>query len=174
LLGNALGKAEEGRQRETVLLDFEEFYTREYRRVFGACYVASGSVELARDATQEAFQRAFARWRKLAREPWVEGWVVTTALNYCRRHARLAARERVVWKPDPGRDEDISDGSRVDLLVRVRALPFRQRQAIILYYLLDLPLPSVAHLMNQTEGSVKAHLALARKKLRAALEVADA
>lgn len=153
---------------------FEDFYRSEYGRVFGALYVATGSVDLAHDATQEAFQRAFARWRRLGAEPWATGWVVTTALNYSRRLGRRAKRELAspvavaeVWSDEP-------DATRVDLLRSVRSLPRRQREAIVLYYLLDLPVPTVAMLMDQTEGSVKAHLAQARRKLRRAMEVADA
>jgi RNA polymerase sigma-70 factor, ECF subfamily len=51
-----------------------------------------------------------------------------------------------------------------------RALPRRQREAVTLHYLVDLPVAQVARLMGCREGTVKAHLAHARKALRAQLE----
>lgn len=66
------------------------------------------------------------------------------------------------------------DQRDLDLLGRIRELPFRQRQAIVLFYLEDIPLPVVADLMNVSEGTVKAHLAQARVSLRRQLEVKDA
>ncbi len=59
----------------------------------------------------------------------------------------------------------------VDLLSAMRSLPERQRQAVILYYLLDLPIAGVADSMHISEGSVKSHLHKARAALRSSLEV---
>ncbi|MGH2789924.1 MAG: RNA polymerase sigma factor [Actinomycetota bacterium] len=156
------------------MVPFEDFYRSEYGRVFGALYVATGSADLAQDATQEAFQRAFARWRRLGEEQWAAGWVVTTALNHSRRLARRAKREPTSFLTETSLEGGEPEANRVDLVRSVRTLPRRQREAIVLYYLLDLPIPAVAMLMDQTEGSVKAHLAHARRKLREAMVVADA
>lgn len=156
------------------MVPFEDFYRSEYGRVFGALYVATGSADLAQDATQEAFQRAFARWRRLGEEQWATGWVVTTALNHSRRFARRAKRELPSQPTETEVGATEPDATRVDLLRSVRTLPRRQREAIVLYYLLDLPIPAVAKLMDQTEGSVKAHLAHARRKLRKAMVLTDA
>lgn len=156
------------------MIPFEDFYRNEYGRVFGALYVATGSADLAQDATQEAFQRALVRWRRLGEEQWAIGWVVTTALNHSRRLARRAGREPATLLTETSVGGGGPDGTRVDLLRSVRSLPRRQREAIVLYYLLDLPIPAVATLMDQTEGSVKAHLAHARRKLRITMELTDA
>jgi RNA polymerase sigma-70 factor, ECF subfamily len=155
---------------ERVLDSFEEFYGSEYSSVFRAVYCAMGDTEAARDATQEAFRRAFVRWRRLSRHDWAGGWVMTTALNVGRRMRRDDAREMTT---------DISDDSgpplaledHVDLLDAVRTLPFRQRQAVVLFYLADLPLPVIADLMRISEGTVKAHLAQARSSLRRVMGV---
>jgi len=47
----------------------------------------------------------------------------------------------------------------------VRALPDRQRTAISLHYLLDLPYVEVAELMGMAEGTVAATLAAGRRQL---------
>lgn len=149
--------------------DFEEFYHSEYPKVFRATYALSAHREAALDATQEAFKRAFAKWSRLRRESWAAGWVMTTALNICKKEAKKATRwaeyeAEVAPGPVPPASPD-----RLDLVSALRALPLRQRQAILLFYLCDLPVPVVSDLMNVAEGTVRAHLAQARAALRRAL-----
>jgi len=72
------------------------------------------------------------------------------------------------------RTPPIAIDERLDLVDAVRALPFRQRQAIILFYFADLPLPVTAEFMRISEGAVKAHLAQARTGLRRVMEVPHA
>jgi RNA polymerase sigma-70 factor (ECF subfamily) len=52
----------------------------------------------------------------------------------------------------------------------VRELPPRQQQAVVLHYRLDLPVEEVARLMGLREGTVRTHLARARRVLLAELE----
>ncbi|MBA3423796.1 MAG: sigma-70 family RNA polymerase sigma factor [Actinobacteria bacterium] len=66
---------------------------------------------------------------------------------------------------------DPASETSVDLIAALQRLPARQRQATILYYIADLPIPVVAERMGLHEGSVKAHLAQARKRLRNLMEV---
>lgn len=101
---------------------------------------------------------------------------MTTALNECKRSRRLAARQSPRSIDDPRSQSGLGasvGADRVDLMVALRQLPVRQRQAVCLYYLADLPLPAIAEAMSASEGTVKAHLAQARRKLRDVLEVAD-
>lgn len=111
-------------------LTFEDFYAAEFDRVLDSAFAFSGDRDAAADATQEAFARAFARWRRLHRQEWAGGWVTTTALNVLRRRYRDAARSPL---PVDERASDDAHG-RVDLLRALRALPARQRQAAVLFY----------------------------------------
>ncbi|MDQ3952099.1 MAG: sigma-70 family RNA polymerase sigma factor [Actinomycetota bacterium] len=152
---------------DLVTSDFAEFYEREYASVYRAAYALAGQREVALDATQEAFKRAFVRWRRLAREGWAAGWVMTTALNLCRKEARRAAGsggETVPPVVEP------ASADRLDLIAALRSLPTRQAEAALLFYWGDLPVPVVATLMHVAEGTVKAHLFHARQSLRAALD----
>ncbi len=46
-------------------LTFEDFYAAEFDRVLDSAFAFSGDRDAAIDATQEAFARAFARWRAI-------------------------------------------------------------------------------------------------------------
>jgi RNA polymerase sigma-70 factor, ECF subfamily len=155
---------------EVNRLTFEDFYAHEFDRVFDSAFAFSGDRDAATDATQEAFARAFARWRRLRRQEWAGGWVTTTALNVLRRRYRDAARSRVLV--DEGTSHDAH--GRVDLLRALRALPVRQREAAVLFYVADLPLHAVADAMGISDGAVKSHLARAREGMRVNLEERDA
>ena len=147
-------------------LTFEDFYAAEFNRVLDSAFAFSGDRDAATDATQEAFARAFARWRRLSRQEWAGGWVTTTALNVLRRRFRDAARSLT-----PVDDRASSDmHGRVDLLRALRGLPVRQREAAVLFYIGDLPLHAVADAMGISDGAVKSHLARAREGLRVNLE----
>ena len=154
-------------------VDFDDFYRGEYKSVFGAAYLATGDREAAADVTQEAFKRAFMRWRRLEKETWAGGWVMRTALNLCKRWGRSKSRMAAVVKESPGESAAEPDETRLDIVAALRRLPHRQRHATILFYWGDLPLPVIADLMGIAEGTVKAHLAQARASLRTTLEVAD-
>lgn len=142
-------------------LAFEDFYELEFKCIFTAALAFCGRRDLALDATQEAFGRAFARWKRLSKEPWVVSWVMTTAFNYCRRHTRSAKLILGRRAPDPGPTED-----RVDMVAALRTLAPRQRTAVLLFYIGDLPVRAVADSMGISEGAVKAHLSKARDALR--------
>ncbi|HEV2756494.1 MAG TPA: sigma-70 family RNA polymerase sigma factor [Actinomycetota bacterium] len=146
---------------------FETFYADEYQKVFACAFAWARDPEIAFDATQEAFSRALARWHRLRSNAWATGWVITTALNHCRRQRWLAARERTQREDHPSVTP--TDGSRVDLLRALGELPPRQRRAAILFYVGDYPAVAVAETMGISEGAVKAHLARARERLRASL-----
>jgi RNA polymerase sigma-70 factor (ECF subfamily) len=96
--------------------------------------------------------------------------VTTTALNVLRRRYRRPAMS-LVSVDDPA-SHDMH--GRVDLLRALRALPVRQREAAVLFYVADLPLHAVADAMGISEGAVKSHLARAREGLRETLEERDA
>lgn len=154
-------------------MTFDDFYRSEYRSVFGAAYLGTGDRDAAFDVTQEAFKRAFVRWGRLQNEPWVGGWVMRTALNLCKRHAKQVQRQTPVADPDLQQPSVRPSAERADVVAALRRLPERQRHVTILFYWGDLPLPAIADLMGIAEGTVKAHLAQARKSLRDHLAVVD-
>ena len=60
---------------------------------------------------------------------------------------------------------------RLDVVAALGRLPFRQRQAVVLFYWNDLPTAAIAELMEISESAVRAHLTHARGALRKTLEV---
>jgi RNA polymerase sigma-70 factor (ECF subfamily) len=142
--------------------DFEDFCRAEYGSVYRACFAFSGSRDMALDCTQEAFSRAFARWRRLSKHEWAGGWVMTTALNLAKRALRA---KPIPQSPPTVAGEPLDLDLQMDVIEALRSLSLRQRQAVVLHYLADLPVGAVAELMNASEGSVKTHPSRARRTL---------
>ena len=147
---------------------FHELYRREFGAVFRAAFLLCGDRQAAEDAAQEAFARALVRWRRLGDQPWVAGWVTTTAVNVARRSLR---RRHAV--PNERHQQIPDHDTSIDVRVAIRALPARQQEAVALHYLLDLSVEETAETMGVAQGTVKAHLARARQSLGEALGAPD-
>jgi RNA polymerase sigma-70 factor (ECF subfamily) len=129
----------------------------------------------ASDVVQEALLRAWRRWSTFdATKGTLRAWLAAIVVDRARRHRRGLARGRIssgAEVPDgPALETDHTQ--RLVIETVVRALPRRQREVVVLFYLADLSVEQTALAMSLRSGSVKAHLAAARAKLKAALETA--
>ena len=142
---------------------FEAFFYEHYESVRRSLAVALADPLLAEELAQDAFTRALAQWRRVSRMDRPAGWVYVVALRAGRR--RRGARSEPMPTTDPA-TADIADGvlAGVSLADLVDRLPERQRIAVVLRYLVDLPLVDVAEAMGCAVGTVKStlHTALAR------------
>ena len=148
--------------------DLRSFYDAHYGRLLGVVTLVTGSPAAAEDVVHEALARAWERDDHIER---LDRWVLTVALNLARNRWRKIRREiggRVVDRPVVE-----TDGQAVDLQRALRALPARQREVVVLHYLLDLPVAEVAELLGLSAGGVKHALFRARRSLADALAVVD-
>jgi DNA-directed RNA polymerase specialized sigma24 family protein len=151
--------------------DFEHWYVGEHARLFASLLVLAGDRDLAVDAADEALSRALQHWDRVCEMDSPEAWTYTVAVNVIRRAARRRALERrLLWRlasrevmPAPG-------GEVWDL---VRSLPDRQRTAMVLRYIADLPEAEIASVMGVTRGTIASTLADARHALAEVLAEPD-
>lgn len=140
---------------------FEAFYDERYDAVRRSLSAAFRDPLLAEEAAQEAFTRAYMHWRRVAQMDRPDGWVYVVAVRVAaRRRPDLAGRDS---EPDT---EDFAEDvvNQAMLRTAIDRLPPRQRLAIVLRYLADLPVDDVAAAMSCAPGTVKStlHRALAR------------
>lgn len=148
--------------------EFEGWYRREHDRVFASLLLVFGDVERARESTDEAFVRAVAQWPRVAAMTSPGGWVLRVALNVGRRSARRAALEqRLLRRVLPAGDVP---GPVYEVWDSVRRLPLRQRTALVLRYVADLPEAEIASVMGVQRGTVASTLHDARRSLASDLE----
>lgn len=146
-----------------VDIEFEAFFTDRYDEVRRALTVAFGDARLAEECAQEAFVRAFVRWKRIRQMESPAGWVYVVATN--------VARRRRPWPVEPHATPigDFTDAvvDRASIARGIQQLPDRQRIAIVLRYLVDLPVADIATAMGCAQGTVKStlHAALARLRV---------
>lgn len=175
----------DARRDDAVVALYREHYA-------GLCRLAAmllGDATAAEEVVQEAFLRTFAGWRRI-RQPDRARWYLRAAVvNLCRSRARRRVsedrgnRQAVTGDPEgPGvfagphgdgatvaaATEHVGDA--VTVLAAVRALPPRQRAAVVLRYYEDLSEADIAATLGCAPGTVKSQLAKARAALQRSLD----
>jgi RNA polymerase sigma-70 factor (ECF subfamily) len=145
------------------------------RAVYHLAYRTLRDVEEARDATQEAFFKAFRSLRTFKPEAKFSTWIFSIAYHGC--CDRLARRKRFSNEELPER-ADASPGPEqaaiaLDDARRLRAaidkLPEKYRTVITLYHLQGQQYEEIANVLGLPMGTVKTHLFRAKEQLRRAL-----
>ncbi|SCG37297.1 sigma-70 family RNA polymerase sigma factor [Micromonospora coxensis] len=149
--------------------EFTEFYLATYRRLVGQLYVLTGSRHDAEELVQEAFSRALARWATVSAYDAPDAWVRRVAFNLAfsrRRQALRAATALLRVDREPRHEVDRSDA--VAVVEALRAVPMRHRRALVLHYVVDLPVREVAAELGVPENTVKTWLRRGRQQLHEA------
>ncbi len=136
----------------------------------------SGDEEVARDATQATFVRAFQRLEQFRGDAAFSTWIHTITrsmtLNEIRRTKRHATRERELdeglTKPAPDRS-GLEPDTKDRLSAAVDALPEIYRSVFLLHDLEGYRHEDIAEMLDVAVGTSKARLSRARQKLRDAL-----
>jgi RNA polymerase sigma-70 factor (ECF subfamily) len=145
---------------------FEEFYTGAVGRLLGQLFPVTGDLHEAEEVVQEAFARASVRWIRLRDYDVPEAWVRRVAMNLAADRARSLGRHtRAILKLSPPPEVPAVSVEALALAEALRTLPVRQRQVIVLHYLVDLPVEEVARTLGMPDGTVKSLLARGRKAL---------
>ena len=170
-------QASTAKAQESYDAAFVQLYQSYYTKVFAFVYSRVGNVELSKDLTAEAFERAYAKGRSL-REPAAYGaWLFMIAKNvvvghYRRRKRELGGMDRVkdsLWlvdqPPDP-EDQAIQGELIVNLMHHFRTLPRRDQELLSLKFDTELTYAEIAPVMGMTEINVRVSIYRALKRLR--------
>ena len=158
--------------------DADGFFLDTYGPMCRVAFLMVGDHGLAEEIVMDAFAAATTRWDRISvmthPEAYVRRMVINLTCSRLRRRfaerravARFAGRaeRRPAWEPDDGLTSGL-------VLAAIAKLPDRQRAAIVLRYLEDLPEAEVAASMGCSVGTVKSQLSKARSKLQKHLEAA--
>lgn len=146
--------------------DFETFYSDRSDEVYRTLAVTLRDYELAREATDEAMVRAYARWSKVRRFNNPSGWVYRVAYNWALD--RLRRVEPPAERVGEGRWDD--PAHRPDLSTALDSLPVEQRAVVVLRVVHDWAENDVAYALDIPAGTVKSRLSRALATLRVEVE----
>lgn len=150
---------------------------RHTSRVLALAMRMLGDRAEAEDVAQEAMLRLWniaPEWRQ--GEAKVSTWLYRVAANLCTdrlRRRRTTGLEAAPEEPDgaPSAEAQMIGRDRAEAVHRaIGALPERQRLAMTLRFLQEVPNPEVAEIMGTTVEAVESLLARGKRAVAAALE----
>jgi len=151
---------------------FDIFFDREFVALVGLAEAVSGDPGDAEDLAAEAMTRAHKNWARVAQldkpAAWVRRVTINLAIGRRRRRNRQrrilrSVRPAVVGPPEPHHP----------VWAAVAQLPPKQRAAVALHYLEDLPVAEIAEVLECAVSTATSHLYEGRKKLAKLLENGD-
>jgi RNA polymerase sigma-70 factor (ECF subfamily) len=136
----------------------EALVERHYRELYRYAFSVLREERSAEDAVQDAFERAFSalgryseeRLRAMRLRPWMFRITLNVARNRLRQRREVPVEDLSV---EAASDEDRE--SIMDTLAALGGLPERQRVAVTLRYLQDMPYAEISSVTGWPEGTAK-------------------
>lgn len=162
---------------EDAVQSQNRFISENLRRIFLLIYRMVGNVADAQDLTQEVFIKALQRQEQLKDRDkathWLSRIATNTAIDHMRRHGRISFCE-LDGLPAPlasataeSPEELVLRSERQATLEKgLETLTVRERAALLLRDVDELPAEEVARHLNCSKATVRSHIANARVKFR--------
>ena len=137
------------------------------------CYIYLHDHDLAKDAVQETFLKAYKGISAFKEGSGERAWLIKIALNTCRDMKRSAWYRHVNRSVTP---EDIPcvvneelHSDALDLADAIMQLPDKYKEVILLHYFQDMPLSDIAPIVGITKPMVSKRIKKARALLHGLL-----
>ena len=172
---------------------FDELIRRHQRKAVAVSYRLLGNSHDAAEVTQDAFLKAYASLKTLEDPERFAGWLmrIVSNLSLNKRRARRPSAQLpgddVLFgsegegdrTPGTSRAEDPANqvmGRELgrQVLEAIQKLPEKQRRALVMFSIEQMPQKDVAQALNCSVEAVKWHVFEARRKLRESLKDAIA
>ena len=147
---------------------FQDFLEAHRATVYRFLTVAVGPHD-ADDCFQETFMSALRAYPRLRDGERLDRWILRIASRKAIDHHRSTGRRAIPTDTVPERPAAPAadaDGADDPLWAAVRALPPRQRVAVVHRHVLDRPYGEIAQIMGSTEAAARANVYQGTKRLR--------
>ncbi len=145
---------------------FQEFLDANRATVYRFLTVAVGRAD-ADDCFQETFLAALRAYPRVADGDHLDRWILTIASRKAIDHHRARVRRATPVADVPDRPaHDVEPSGHDPMWEAVRALPPRQRVAVVHRHVLDRPYAEIAELMGSSEATARANVYQGTKRLR--------
>ncbi len=155
---------------------FEELVSQNQDKLLRTCYLYLRDRQLAEDAVQETFLKAYRSLPDFRGDSSQKTWLTRIAINTCRdlyRSEWFRHLDRRVTPEDlPERGASFSSREE-SLIVEVMRLPRKLREVTLLYYYHGMDEREIAEALDIARSSVSDRLSRARKKLKGMIEGRD-
>ena len=168
---------------ETVQIDeggFETIVATHHGEIYRYLRRLAWRAAEADDLSQETFLRAYRARERLTPDANVRAWLFAIATNCFRNHIRGEQRRQAAHAAVKGRSRgDDGEGPEGQALFNeahsvmaaiIDKLPVRQRLAFVMRKIHDLSYEEIAHGLDCSEDSARAHVFQAFRKIRQGLD----
>ncbi|THV41138.1 SigE family RNA polymerase sigma factor [Glycomyces buryatensis] len=150
--------------------EFTDLYENHFSELAAQVCAYLGDATEAQDLVQEAFLRAWQRWEKVGGYEEPVAWIRRVAWNLATsRHRRNQVARKFLQKSPPPETAPGASPDRVALVEALQHLPAKQRKALVMHYMADMPISAIAESTGAKEGTVKSWLHRGRRELAALL-----
>jgi len=168
----------ESRIKASLIKDLDNGFTemvKEYQpNIYSGARRLTAGTHDAQDVAQDTFVRAYKALHEYGPDRIAElrlrPWLWTIALNLCRNRARSRVTEHELRDHDGGGTDDPETFDDTTWRIRLGSLNDPQRTAVVLRYVLDLPIAEIAEITGRPEGTVKADISRGLDRLRLTME----
>lgn len=155
----------------------EELYERCYHRVFTAVNLIARDPELAKDAVQEGFYKAFCNYKQLREQNKFCAWVMSIAINQAKNMLQKNSRQVLTDEMELSRQINSSGNNPSDpisdfILLKnevenvLAELNTADREILVLKYFSDYTTEEIAVILGTSTQNVNQRLRRAREKYR--------
>ncbi|MBR3988312.1 MAG: sigma-70 family RNA polymerase sigma factor [Clostridia bacterium] len=152
---------------------FEKIYSENAQSIKRLCFLYLKDINLAEDATQETFIKAYRKLSSFKHESSVNTWLSAIAINTCKNIMRQKAftvhiplNEVQEIKSTSKSDPD----TVISLNEALQSLPIDLKTVILLKYYRDLSIKDIAKITKAPETTVNYRLLKAKEILKETLK----
>lgn len=132
-------------------------------KLFRLCLITLGNASDAEDAVQETFVKYLQKAPVFNDEEHKKAWLLTVATNQCRDMLRFKKRHPIVDMEEIR--EFTSEKTESGILDAMMLLPEKYRIVLVLYYVEEYNIESIAKIVGRTKSAIKMRLQKGRKLL---------
>ena len=152
---------------------FERIVALYERRVARLAHRLLGWIGDVEDVVQDVFLAVYQQGHKFRGDSDLWPWLTAITVNKCRsRMRRHFLKLRWIHSRSPGPEsagadcDSLRDETSAKVRTAVRALPAKDREVIVLYYLEDRPVAEISRMLHSSENAIDVRLHRARKRLK--------
>lgn len=159
----------------------EDLYHQHFNRIYRTAYLITGDHQMAEDATQEAFLKAFAKLDTLREMEKFASWVTVIASNYAidllRKRKKMVFSDKVSYYIDENPGIGISPQEswekaemRREVWEALYLLEPEEREILVLKYFNEMSIKEISSITDTPAGTIKSRLFRARQKIKNLLQ----